>query len=186
MPYQIQKKPRGKMVGLLTVVLLGVAAITGTTYANLTTKTLTEADSEYVKSEYQPNLRFNYYHAENSEPIAADVTPQTAAQSLVFNKQITNDSALPAHAVLYAEGFDAASLPAVLLDKTNVRVNRSDMGSSSVTITLRQFLERGLVYDKVIAPDASFTVRITLDIPTTADNDYSNAAGSSKRDSPAD
>lgn len=177
MPYEIQKKRSSKMVGFLTIAILGAAAITGTTYANLTTKTLTETDSEYVKSDYAPALRFNYFHATDNEPIQANVTPQEAAEPLVFTKKITNDSALPAHAVLYAEGFDVATLPAVILDRTQVKMVRSDVASGSVTVSLRDFATKGFLWDKTIQPGVSFTVKFTIEIPKIADADYSTAVG---------
>lgn len=177
MPYQIQKKRGSRMVGFLTVAILGAAAVTGTTYANLTTKTVTEADSEYVKSDYTPSLRFNYFHAENNEPIEADVTPQEATRSLVFTKYITNDSALPAHAVLYAEGFDVANIPAVLLDTTTVKMVRSDLPGGTISVSLREFVTTGIFFSKIIPADTNFNYKITMDIPTSAANDYSSIVG---------
>ncbi len=179
MPYEIQKKRSSKMVGFLTIAILGAAAITGTTYANLNTKALTETDSEYVKSDYTPALRFNYFHAADNQLLQVDATPKETAQTLVFDKKITNDSALPAHSVLYAEGFDVATLPAAILDSTKVRIQRSDAATGNyIDLTLREFATSGVLFEKIIQPDVSFTVKFTITVPASSAADFTGAVGS--------
>lgn len=179
MPYEHRSNRYGKtFAGFFTVGALSLLAVTGTAYAALSTSTSTEADSEYVKSELQPDFRFNYLNAEDNQLVEANITPQEKSSTITFDKKITNDSALPAHSVLMVDGFDTAKIPDVLLDTTTVRIYRSDYGvRGQVDMTLREFADYALILDHAIEPDASFSYHISLSMPAALANDYSDAYG---------